>query len=111
MLFLGGAGANAGTQLVKVVQEWGAGVFLAGAAITLTAALVTIIVTHQIYKMNLLTVIGLTAGVMTNPPALSAADNQTTTGVPAVTYASAFPVVLIFKILLAQILVQVLWLL
>lgn len=111
MLFLGGAGANAGTQLVEVVQQQGAGVFAAAAAITLTAALVTIIVTHLIYKMNLLSVLGLTAGVMTNPPALAAAVNQTATDVPAVTYASAYPVVLIFKILLAQILVQVLRLL
>jgi len=108
MLFLGGAGANAGTQLAKVVQAQGAGVFLAGAAITLTATVVTIIVTHLLYRMNLLSVMGLTAGVMTNPPALAAAENQTTTGVPAVTYASAFPVVLIFKILLAQVLVQLL---
>jgi len=91
-----------------VVQAQGAGVFLAGAAITLTATIVTLIMTHLIYKMNLLSVMGLTAGVLTNPPALAAAENQTTTGVPAVTYASAFPVVLIFKILLAQVLVQAL---
>ena len=58
--------------------------------ITLTAGIVTILVTHLIYKMNLLSVMGLTAGVMTNPPALAAADEQTATGVPAVTYASAF---------------------
>ncbi len=108
MLFLGGAGANAGTQLLKVVQQQGAGVFLAGAAITVAAAAITVIVTHLIYKMNLLSVLGLTSGVMTNPPALAAAVNQTATDVPAVTYASAYPVVLIFKILLAQVLVQVL---
>jgi putative transport protein len=48
---------------------------------------------------------------MTNPPALAAASNQTSTDVPAITYASAYPVVLIFKILLAQVLVQVLRLL
>jgi putative transport protein len=111
MLFLGGAGANAGTQLVSVVQQQGAGVFVAGAAITVAAALVTILMTHVIYRMNLLSVLGLTSGVMTNPPALAAAQNQTETDVPAITYASAYPVVLIFKILLAQVLVQVLRLL
>jgi len=61
------AGANAGTQLVKVIQEQGSGVFLASAAITLVAAVMTVIVTFLIYRMNLLTVMGLTAGVMTNP--------------------------------------------
>ena len=111
MLFLAGAGANAGTQLLKVVQQQGGGVFLAGAAITIAAVAVAIIATHLIYKMNLLSVLGLTSGVMTNPPALAAAGNQTSTDVPAVTYASAFPVVLIFKILVAQVLVQVLRLL
>jgi putative transport protein len=111
MLFLSGAGANAGTQLVKVIQEQGGGVFLAGAAITLVAAAVTVILTYPVYRMNLLTVMGLTAGVMTNPPAMSAGSNQTATDVPAVTYAAVFPVVLIFKILVAQILVQVMWLL
>lgn len=108
MLFLGGAGANAGTQLVKVIELQGPGLFLAGAAITVASALTTLLITHFIFKMNLLTTMGLISGVMTNPPALAAASNQTTTDVPAVTYASAFPVVLIFKILLAQILVQVL---
>ena len=108
MLFLGGAGANAGTQLLNVIQQQGAGVFIAGAAITLTAVILTIVLTHVVYKLNLLSTLGLLAGVMTNPPALATAGNQTSTDVPAVTYASAFPVVLISKILLAQLLVQVL---
>lgn len=111
MLFLAGAGANAGGQLIQVIQEQGGGVFVAGAAITLAAVIVTVIVTHLIYKMNLLSVLGLTSSVMTNPPALAAGVNQTATDVPAVTYASAYPVVLIFKILVAQILVAVLRLL
>ena len=111
MLFLGGAGANAGTQLMTVVRERGGVVFLAGAAITVAAALAAIIVTHFIFRMNLLSVLGLTSGVMTNPPALAAAQTQTESDVPAVTYASAYPVVLIFKILIAQALVQVLRLL
>lgn len=111
MLFLGGAGANAGTQLVKVIEQQGPGLFLAGAAITVISALMTLLITHGFFKMNLLTTMGLISGVMTNPPALAAATSQTTTDVPSVIYASAFPVVLIFKILLAQILVQVLRLL
>ncbi len=111
MLFLGGAGANAGTQLVKVIEQQGVGLFAAAAAITIVAALVTLLLTHFAFRMNLLSTMGLVAGVMTNPPALAAAGHQTTTDVPAVTYASAFPVVLIFKILLVQILVQILRLL
>jgi len=108
MLFLGGAGANAGTQLAKVVGERGWGIFAAAALITVTAVTITLLLTHVVYRMNILATSGLTAGVMTNPPALAAANTLTTTDVPAVIYASAFPVVLIFKILLAQLLVQIL---
>jgi putative transport protein len=111
MLFLSGAGANAGTQLVKVIQEQGGDLFLAGAAIMLTAFAVTVILTHLIYRMNLLSTLGLAAGVMTNASSLAPAIKQSRTDVPAVTYASVYPVVLIFKILLAQILVLVLRLL
>jgi putative transport protein len=108
MLFLGGAGANAGTQLAKVVGERGWGIFAAAALITVVAVAITLLLTHIYYRMNILSTLGLTSGVMTNPPALAAANALTTTDVPAVIYASAFPVVLIFKILLAQILVQML---
>ena len=111
MLFLGGAGANAGTQLVKVIGQGSGGVFLAGAAIMLTAFAATVILTRFVFRMNMLSVIGLTAGVMTNSSSLAPAIKQSSTDVPAVTYASIYPVVLIFKILLAQILVQVLHLL
>jgi putative transport protein len=111
MFFLAGAGANAGTQLWQVIREQGPQLFVAGAVITLTAVVLTLILTHLVYRMNLLGTMGLVSGVMTNPPALAAAGQQTRTDVPAVVYASAFPVVLIFKILVAQFLVQLLRLL
>jgi putative transport protein len=108
MLFLGGAGASAGTQLAKVVGERGWGIFAAAALITVAAVVITLLLTHVVYRMNVLATSGLTAGVMTNPPALAAASALSTTDVPAIIYASAFPVVLIFKILIAQLLVQIL---
>jgi putative transport protein len=45
---------------------------------------------------------------MTNPPGLGAANAQTETDLPALSYASVYPSALIFKILLAQVLVEVL---
>jgi putative transport protein len=44
---------------------------------------------------------------MTNPPALAAASNQTETDLPALSYASTYPVALIFKILLVQGLIEI----
>jgi putative transport protein len=108
MLFLAGAGTFAGAQLGPVVQQQGGRLFLAGAAITVVTVAVTLLLTDRVYRQNLLASMGLLSGCMTNPPALNAATSQTDTDLPAVSYASIFPVVLIFKILLAQLLVEVL---
>jgi putative transport protein len=51
---------------------------------------------------------GALTASMTNPPALSAANNQTETDLPSIAYASTYPAALIFKIMLAQALVQLL---
>jgi putative transport protein len=111
MLFLAGAGSFAGTQLVPVVRQQGARLFLAGALITALTVLVSLLLMDRLYRLNLLATMGLLSGVMTNPPALNAASSQTRTDLPTVSYASIFPVVLIFKILLAQLLVEILRLL
>ena len=58
--------------------------------------------------MDLLSTLGLLCGVMSSSSSLAAVSSKTRTEVPAVTYATAMPVVLIFKILAAQLLVHVL---
>ncbi len=108
MLFLAGAGANAGAHFVEVLQDRGAMLLLAGAAVTLLSALAGLAVMVKIYNFNLLSVMGSLAASMTNPPALASANRQTETDLPSISYASAYPVALIFKILLAQALVEIL---
>ncbi len=81
---------------------------LAGAAITLLSALAGLVVMVKVYKLNLLSAMGSLTAAMTNPPALASANNQTETDLPSIAYASTYPVALIFKILLAQGLVEVL---
>lgn len=108
MLFLAGAGTNAGAHLVAVLQDQGWILLLAGAAVTTLSALAGLAVMIKIYRLNLLSAMGALTAAMTNPPALAAASNQTETDVPALSYASTYPVALIFKILLAQALVEIL---
>jgi len=54
MLFLAGAGTNAGAHLVDVLKNEGWILLLAGAAITLLSALAGLVVMIKIYKLNLL---------------------------------------------------------
>jgi putative transport protein len=108
MLFLAGAGTNAGAHLVDVLKDQGWILLLAGATITTLSALAGLAVMTKIYKLNLLAAMGALTAAMTNPPALAAASNQTETDLPAISYASTYPVALIFKILLAQAMVEIL---
>jgi putative transport protein len=66
-------------------------------------------VMHLFYRMNLLATMGALSAGMTNPPGLGAANTQTETDLPTIYYASVYPVALIFKIVLAQVLAAVLW--
>ena len=108
MLFLAGAGATAGSTLLSVLREQGPSLVLAGALITSSAAAAVLLMTLVIYRMNILGTLGALSGAMTNPPALAAASAQAETDLPALTYASIYPVALIFKIVTAQVLVAVL---
>jgi len=108
MLFLAGAGTNAGAHLVDVLKDQGWILLLAGAAVTSLSALAGLVVMTKIYRLNLLSAMGALTAAMTNPPALAAASNQTETDLPALSYASTYPVALIFKILLAQVLLEIL---
>jgi putative transport protein len=69
-----------------------------------TALLLTLV----IYRMRLLEALGALCAAMTNPPALGATAAQAETDLPTLSYASVYPVGLIFKIVLAQVLVEVL---
>ena len=45
---------------------------------------------------------------MTNPPGLGAANDMSESDLPTLFYASVYPAALIFKIMLAQVLVEIL---
>ena len=108
MLFLAGAGVNAGAQFVQILQSRGAALLLAGAAVTILSVLAGLLMMMYFYKMNLLSTMGALCASMTNPPGLGAANTQTNSDLPTLSYASVYPVALILKIVLAQILVEVL---
>jgi putative transport protein len=108
MLFLAGAGVNAGANFVAILQQEGAPLLIGAALITLISAAAGLTVMLLFYRMNMLAAMGALTASMTNPPGLAAAASQTETELPTLYYASVFPVALIFKIVLAQLLVEVL---
>ncbi len=108
MLFLAGAGINAGAHFVEILVQQGISLLLGGAFITILAVLAGLLVMHFVYRLNALAIMGGLSAGMTNPPGLGAANAQTETDLPTLYYASVYPAALIFKIVLAQVLVEVL---
>jgi putative transport protein len=91
-----------------VLQAEGWQLLLAGALVTIISVAAGLLLMDRVYHMNLLATMGALCASMTNPPGLGAANAQTETDLPSLSYASVYPTALIFKIILAQILVEAL---
>lgn len=105
ILFLAGVGTRAGYSFMTTLSQ-GSGLFIfgAGAGLTLIAALVTLWVGYRLLKIPMSLLIGMLAGLQTQPAVLGFALEQTGNDLPNIGYATVYPVATITKILLAQLL-------
>jgi putative transport protein len=77
-------------------------VFAAGAIITCLTALFTLWMGYKVLKIPMGLVIGILAGLQTQPALLGFGLEQSENDLPNVGYATVYPVAMILKILLAQ---------
>jgi putative transport protein len=105
-LFLACAGLKAGAHFFEVLfTTQGLCWIAAGAAITLVLLLLAGWIGRVFLKQNFLTLCGLLAGSMTDPPALAFANTINHSDAPSVAYATVYPLTMLTRILLAQVLV------
>jgi putative transport protein len=105
LFFLAGVGTMAGGSFVHTFMTRGTELLLAGVLVTLISAVVTILLAHKVLHYDMISTYGLIAGIHTQPAALSFASSHTGSDQPNVSYAAVYPVALIAKIILAQIIV------
>ena len=106
VLFLAGIGTRAGYEFVSTFsQSGGILIFLAGAVITFTTSMLTLVIGYKYLKIPFGILIGMTAGLHTQPSVLGFALEQTKNDLPNLGYSAVFPAATILKILLAQILI------
>ncbi|RYG63385.1 transporter, partial [bacterium] len=82
----------------------GFGVVLVGAVATIASALVIFIGGRLILRASMNVLMGIYAGSQTQPIALSFAAARTGTDLPAAAYAGVFPIAVVLKIVVGQIL-------
>ncbi|MCA8933521.1 MAG: transporter, partial [Rhodospirillaceae bacterium] len=110
VLFLGIVGLKAGDSFIAILTE-GDGLYwmLEGAVITLVPLLLVGFTARLVLKMNYLSLCGLLAGGMTDPPALAFASAIRPSEAAALAYATVYPLVMVLRILAPQILVLIFW--
>jgi putative transport protein len=105
LFFLAGVGTRAGFGLPETLRENGLQLVLAGAAITFAVTLVTLVAGYKFLGIPYDFLMGLMSGIQTQTACLPFANEQARSDVPNAGYASVYPMALITKIVLAQVLV------
>jgi len=109
LLFLAGIGTRAGEAFGKTAfTPLGLQLFLGGLVVTLTAALSTLFIGARVLKIPFGLLTGTLAGLQTQPAVLAFARERAGSELPAVGYATVYPLAMLLKIVLAQVLLAAL---
>ena len=105
LLFLAGVGTKAGFAFVQTMHSNGARMLVAGALITFSTVSIALLVGHKLLKIPADALLGFVSGLQTQPACLGFASNLTKSENTNIAYAGIYPVAMILKIILAQLLV------
>jgi putative transport protein len=71
--------------------------------------LATLWIGYRLFRIPMSILIGMTAGLQTHPALLSFATEQAGNDAPTIGYAAVYPVAIIAKIIIAQLLLVWMW--
>ncbi|HEJ0158088.1 putative transporter [Klebsiella pneumoniae] len=111
VLFLAVVGLKSGGDFVATLTQGDGLSWIAyGIFITAIPLLTVGILARMLAKMNYLTLCGMLAGSMTDPPALAFANNlHATSGAATLSYATVYPLVMFLRIITPQLLAVLFW--
>ena len=105
-LFLACVGLGAGPKFFATVMSRDGLIWAISAILVVMVPLLTIgIIARRWLKLNFLVICGLLTGSMTDPPALAFANGLARTDAPSNAYATVYPLTMLARILVAQIMV------
>lgn len=108
VLFLASVGLSSGEHFVEILVN-GDGLYWMsyGVIITLIPLLIMGFVAKLVFKCSYFEICGLLSGASTDPPALAFATYSAGSDAPAITYATVYPLTMILRILMAQMMILV----
>ncbi len=105
VFFLACVGMKGGEHFMEVLQSGdGLRFMLAGALITLVPLLIVAAFGRAVLHLRFAELCGVLSGSMTDPPALAFATAMNGSDAPAVAYAAVYPLTMLLRIVLAQVL-------
>ena len=106
VLFLASVGIKAGEGFWDtVVRGDGLKYVYTGFIITVIPILIVGTIARLKYKFNYFTIMGMTAGTYTDPPALAYANQSCSKEAPAVGYSTVYPLSMFLRIFTAQLII------
>jgi len=105
LLFLAGVGVSAGAHIHRIASREGLALFALGAAVTVVATVTLLVLSRYWEKAPVIPTMGTLSGLQTQPATLAAAyEISARSESTYVAYSIVYPVAMIGKILLAQLL-------
>ena len=101
-MFLAAVGIGAGDGFVDAIVNGGYRWIGYGVIITVLPLILVALLARLKFKVNYYTMMGLMSGAMTDPPALGFANQSSGNDMPAIGYATVYPVVMFLRVLTAQ---------
>ncbi len=108
VLFLSCVGLRSGEQFVATLLQGQGFLWMAmGVMVTLLPLLLVALVARRLMRLNFMNICGLLSGSMTDPPALAFANSVTGSDAPNVAYATVYPLTMLLRIAVAQMIILV----
>jgi len=95
VLFLSGAGVQAGASIDSILSKSGLVLLAAGAVVTLCSVLAGFVICRYLFKQDLLSSLGAVCGGMTSTPALGVLSEMSSRNEPVMAYTGVYPVALV----------------
>ena len=108
VLFLGGIGLRAGDGFVRTIMHGGWELIVVGGVVTMTVTVTVLLVGVRVLGLSFPAAMGLMSGIQTQPACLAYAGERSSSNAPNVWYASVYPLSMIVKIIIAQVIVGLL---
>ena len=106
-MFLAAVGIGAGDGFIDAIVGGGYKWIGYGVIITVLPLILVSLLARLRFKLNYYTIMGLMSGAMTDPPALGFSSASSGNDMPAMSYATVYPVVMFLRVLTAQLLMLV----